>query len=864
LKKFLSMLGHKMDIAKEDSDFTYFFSLLVTGEAVTKMITLLSVASLNNDKDRHQYRILHNLVRASGIGEWSKAIDDLLVGTASQHLSSQFRIHQAELTKKVSSDEWQFKAVEDLTHTLNALNINIESSAGKKDLKSWFRLFTELRNKTRGHGAIKIESASNASVHLSKSINLIIDNLSLFDIPMAYIRRNLSGKYRVTDIVGNSVYFSKLKKSYSYQLEDGIYMYLDDFRKLPLIVSDSDLNDFYISNGGFTNRKYELLSYCTDDKKQGDSSVYMIPKGQLPPSESDGLGELEDVGNCFSNVPSLSYEYIRREELEDKLFSLLKDDRRTVVTLLGRGGIGKTSLALKVIPWLYDTRRFDAVIWFSSRDIDLKISGAKLVTANVISDKDISKCYCSLVLSHEERNKKGFDSIEYFQKQLTESDIGSCLFVFDNFETTENPFELFKWIDTYIRNPNKVLITTRLRDFIGDYPINVHGMSLDESEKLIRLTADNLGTEGSITQDLIDDIYSVSAGHPYIIKIMLGELSKQNMRGSLPKIVAGSEEVLTALFERTYAALNPCAQRVYLTLASWNSAVPRLALEAILMVSIDEPLEVEKAIDNLLQYSMAEEFKSNTDGHKFIVLPYAAMAFGAKKLRVSPLKAIISNDVRMLQRFGPVKVEDKNLSLSHHFSRFLGTVQQTETQFENNRSLIERICLSHLDGWLLISRWLEESGDIGLLKFAKEYLLRYLENETSELKKVGAWRQLADLSRELGEPLDEVHSLIEASQYSEVEFSDLSNVANKINHMLNKHELELENNDIKKELLSRLFNVIWRRRAEADAVDFSRMAWLALHLERLDDAKELIVLGLSKDPSNRYCQKLSEKMESRY
>jgi len=169
-----------------------------------------------------------------------------------------------------------------------------------------------------------------------------------------------------------------------------------------------------------------------------------------------------------------------------------------------------------------------------------------------------------------------------------------------------------------------------------------------------------------------------------------------------------------------------------------------------------------------------------------------------------------------------------------------------------------------MDSWLLVSRWLEESGNVNLYRVAKQYLIRYLENETSEIKKVEAWKQLADLSRELGEPLDEVHSLIEASQYSAVEFSDLSNVANKVNQMLSSHELELKNSDTKKELLSRLFNVIWRRRSEGDSIDLSRAAWLALHLERQEDAKELVEQGLSKDPSNRYCQKLSEKLDRSY
>jgi hypothetical protein len=40
---------------------------------------------------------------------------------------------------------------------------------------------------------------------------------------------------------------------------------------------------------------------------------------------------------------------------------------------------------------------------------------------------------------------------------------GPFLFVFDNFETVVSPGEAFAWIDTYIRSPNKALITTRIR-----------------------------------------------------------------------------------------------------------------------------------------------------------------------------------------------------------------------------------------------------------------------------------------------------------------------------------------------------------------------------------------------------------------
>jgi hypothetical protein len=860
MNKFIDMLQDKMEIARSDSDFSFFFSLLVTGEALTKIITLLSIASLNEDKDRQRYRALHSLVRTSGIGEWSKTIDEVLIGTTSQHLATEFRPYQADLTKKTQEHEWQHMAVLELVKTLNVFGIKNDIPKSKIELKLWFKLFTELRNKTRGHGVMSSDKASEAAPYLDKSLQLIIEHSTLLKIPTAYVKRNLSGKYRVTPISVLNNEFDDLKTSTKFQIENGIYIFLSTYREVPLIISDADLDDFYIANGSFTNTKYELISYKSDDKKIGDSSEYLVPNGQLPTSESEGIGELMAIGNCLTNVPSLSYDYIQREELEDDLFNLLADDRRAVVTLLGRGGIGKTSLALRVIPRLYKIKRFDAVIWFSSRDIDLQSGGAKLVQADVISDKDIAKYYSKLVLSEDQLKDKMFETIDFFQSQLTKSDIGPCLFVFDNFETTSNPIEVFKQIDTYIRVPNKILITTRLRDFIGDYPITVHGMNENEAEALIRLTSGKLGVESLLTKKLIEEIIKVSAGHPYIIKIMLGDLVKKGMKGNLPKIIAGSDEVLTALFERTYAALNPCSQRVFLTLASWNSAVPRLALEAILMVSIEDPLEVEKSVDNLVQYSMVEELKAE-DGYYYISLPYVALAFGEKKVKVSPLKSVISRDIRLLQKFGPAKLEDKKISLERNFTIFLTDLNNHLSDFENHKDIIDRICWSYNEGRLLVARLLTEAKISKFIQTAKDYVMLYIENETVALKKLNGWKMLAEISRELKEPLDEVHSLIEISQITNVEFYELSNTANKINHMFSTKQLVLDDQSTKTELLSGFFDVMWKSKNNADAIDLSRMAWLALHMKKMTEADELIKDGLKLEPNNTHCIRLKARIE---
>jgi hypothetical protein len=163
--------------------------------------------------------------------------------------------------------------------------------------------------------------------------------------------------------------------------------------------------------------------------------------------------------------------YIHRVQLESELYERIMDDRHPVITLVGRGGIGKTSLALSVLHRLTQTKKFAAILWFSARDIDLLPQGPKLVKPDVLDEKDIAKEFVSLI-GPAEAQEKGFKATEYFANALTKSPLSEpLLIVFDNFETVRNPLELYNWMNAYVRVPNKVLITTRFRDFKGDYPV---------------------------------------------------------------------------------------------------------------------------------------------------------------------------------------------------------------------------------------------------------------------------------------------------------------------------------------------------------------------------------------------------------
>jgi ribonuclease HI len=858
----IEQILERAERAKADSDFTYFFSLLLVAEALVKTIVLGMIATIADDKSRHRYRLEHQLARAVGIGDWGRTLEDALSGPASQFVLSDAREEQSELTKLSRQGEWQYDATAFLKAALEHLEIDAEDVPIKTDMKRWFRLFATLRNKTRAHGATQPHKAAVAANQLFESIDLVYRNFGIFKRPWAHLHRNLSGKYRVSAISADASGFGFLKQAKDVSLVDGIYLFIGGPRRIGLMASDAELQDFYFANGGLSGKTFEMLSYYSDDKRAGDASAFLAPPGVLPPSETEGSGELLPMGQCFSNAPGPPRDYVSRPGLEAELAALLLDHKRPIVTLLGRGGIGKTSLALTVIQRLYEESRYSAIVWLSSRDVDLQFTGPKPVRPLVLSPEDMGRFYAGLVLSPEQLKVKSFNARFFFEAQLQQCDAGPCLFVFDNFETTQNPIEMFAWIDSFIRLPNKALITTRLREFKGDYPVEVQGMNESEARQLVMLTATSLGIAEYLGPQYIATLCEQSGGHPYIIKLLLGEVGKAKRAVDIPRLLAGTEDVLTALFERTYAALSPCAQRAFLTLSAWNSPVPRLALEAVLFRSTEERTAVEEGIESLMQYSLAEIHIAPVDGQEFISLPLVATFFGKRKLNISPSRSPIQADVEILQMLGPSRHNDVHLGLAKRLERFIENISR---RIENGASygefapVLEVICRAYNPGWLLLARWhIEERTSLGYEQ-AKQELHRFLENAPPNDEAAEAWKLLSHSCYQTGDSLGEVHASIERSQLAEVPFRDLSNTANRLNQLLRGNDLGIDR-DHKRDLAARLSAVLHARQTEAAPDDLSRMAWLACHAGQESLARDYVQTGLSTEPENYHLSSLAKNL----
>ena len=130
-----------------DSDSVRFGELLYAGEFISKLTTAAFVCSLEEDRDNHRYRLIHALVRASGLGDWSKALDDALVGPASKHLPPAMRDHSRAFTEKIGKGTWQYQSVKELNEIMKSLKKDYPALSEKTSLRSWFQTFSSSETK---------------------------------------------------------------------------------------------------------------------------------------------------------------------------------------------------------------------------------------------------------------------------------------------------------------------------------------------------------------------------------------------------------------------------------------------------------------------------------------------------------------------------------------------------------------------------------------------------------------------------------------------------------------------------------------------------------------------------------------------
>ncbi len=840
----------------EETDSVLFHELLYAGEFVTKMTVLALVTSIDDNRENHPYRFLHGLVRADGIGTWGTTVDQICTGPAAQSLSAAVVADVRVFTERIGSDDWRYDAVRQLHDVLEGVDPDTERIAGKVSLRTWFTKFVQLRNKTRGHGAITPANCARLVGSLRTSLRLVVDGNPLFGRPWAYLHRNLSGKYNVVSLGGGVAAFDGLKtaRNDGTNYPDGVYLWVDRPRLVALVESDIDASDFFVANGGFNGRTYELHSPITDDRYKQDAGPYLAVSSDRPPSETEGAKALDVYENVLTNMPNASKGYVKRPQLETKVRDRLLDDRHPIITLVGRGGIGKTSLALTVLDDIARLERYEMIIWFSARDIDLTSGGPKLVQPKTLTEKEIAKEYANLLRDLEENVTD--DVIVRDMRDKT--NIGN-LFVFDNFETLQSPVDLYQWIDNNISLPNKAFITSRFRDFKADFPIEVSGMEHAEAKELVQGLSVELGIANRLGSTKTEQIIEESNGHPYVIKIILGEIADKGTFGKPSQILARKDGILEALFERTYKNLSPLARRIFLTLSGWRSLVLQLAMEAVVQQSSSEGVDPETAVDELIRMSLIER-RETEDGVSFLEVPVAAGLFGRKKLEVSPYHRLIQDDIQFLSELGPTKSTDLKKGsfrrIQSMFRMAAKLLNRGNVSIDNMRPVLKFIARNYPRAWLLLADLEKEVGAEVEEEIA--CVQQFLQESPQGDEVLKAWLRLVHLYRQKGDIIGSCNAFLNAAKIEEPELYDASSMANYLNGNLDI--LGGMDAEQRSAIFRPVAQIVERHREKASATDLSRLAWLYLHCGEEENARRTAEEGLEAEPYNVYCVRLVKKL----
>lgn len=853
----LTRMSERAKLASQDSDSAFFFDLMYEAELIIKFLTLELIAAIADENEGHRHMLEGRLIRADGIGEWAEVLDAALTGPASQHLVTEIRPSLIALTQKfkVGDPSWQRLAIDALASVSQTIDPDGQPpSKSPAALRDWVRQFARIRNRTRGHGAPKAGKLAGVCDSLDASLEQVRTNAPFVERPWAYLHQTLSGKYRVSSFGGKRDPFLHLARDSGQPYANGAYVFLDQPRKVRLLRTDSELTDFYVPNGGFRTGTFELISYISDETLQGDASAYALPIAAQPFSETRAAREFDVVGETFTNMPPPRDGYISRPHLEDELRRIIEDSRHPVITLHGRGGIGKTSLALQVLHEVAAQPLAFAIAWFSARDIDLTASGPKIVRPDVLNIDEMARDFTRLVGS----GAKGSAQLELLTACLSgDNSDGPYIFVLDNFETVHDQAGLYTFLSNAVRLPNKVLITTRTRAFKADYPIEVHGMERSEYTELVSEQSIKLSIERLIDSDYVDTLYKDSNGHPYITKIALGEVARSGSRVSLKAIVGSQDRLLEALFERSYSSLSTAAQRVFLTLCGWRSLVPLVGLKAVMLRPGNEGLDVESAVAELERTSLVETHQDENSAALFLAIPLATQIFGKRKLITSDLKISVDTDLEMLQRFGSATTTDVAQGLGPRVERAAAEAAKRRAaghDIADELRILESIASEYPPAWVNLARIHRESGDSDS---AMSALRMYLERQPSD---PSAWREFISLCRSTGDALAEIQARLQLAELEDSDIEALSNSAARLNGLLSRKELSLDGEE-RRRLIESFLTLLATHESAANATDLSRMAWLALHNGNVDRAKRWAQRGLDGEPNNEHCQRLMVRLE---
>ena len=223
------------------------------------------------------------------------------------------------------------------------------------------------------------------------------------------------------------------------------------------------------------------------------------------------------------------------------------------ISILGDGGIGKTSIALKVAYDILDNHKdeFDAIVWVTAKSSTLSTHEVERINGAILDSVGLfAEAARQLGASHS--------SLDPVAELLDYLETFRVLLILDNMETVMDQ-RLRDFLRDLPRG-SKVLITSRI-GFQMENPVKLDPLTDTESRQLLMALAHgrNVPVVKNLGQEGIDKLVSKLRGHPLYIKWLIAGVQA----GRRPSdIVANNDALLDYCMSNVYDKLSQESRQV--------------------------------------------------------------------------------------------------------------------------------------------------------------------------------------------------------------------------------------------------------------------------------------------------------------
>ena len=253
------------------------------------------------------------------------------------------------------------------------------------------------------------------------------------------------------------------------------------------------------------------------------------------------------------------------DELSDRLLKLLVgDDSPWVVTLVGLGGIGKTTLANHTVRKVIEHLHYHNVVWLTIADFIVQERPFPAVTPKQTFDKLILQLSRKLLPALP--NQTPTERLTQLQQLLKSH---PYLIVIDDLELRSDTAYLVSQL-VNLAQPSRFLLTSRTppADHVGSQTICLPELGESDSLRLIRHYAREIGFQqaAEAKDEELLPIFELVGGNPYTLKQLVSLAKERPLQSLLTSLqerpLESGKEIYLHILEETWLTLSDDAKAV--------------------------------------------------------------------------------------------------------------------------------------------------------------------------------------------------------------------------------------------------------------------------------------------------------------